>query len=187
MVGDRFDTANSAASHSDERRREAAHPPGGAAISVLRAPFALRTWKRTAYALLALPLTVVSVVLSVLGRGRTGRVLHARACRTFLDVELGLRPHSQPWARAGYALLGLPLNAAALFITVYLWAATIGNIAYPLRPDSGDLATAWGGPTLAGAWAVHGSGGLVFLFVTPWIIFGLTWLQAALARRAFGA
>lgn len=136
--------------------------------------------------LLALPLTVLGVALSVIGRVRAARLLHARACRAFLDVDLYPRPTGQTWAWIGFALLSVPLNAVALLITVYLWAITIANIAYPLRPDTGDLTTAWGGPTLAGAWAVHGSGGLLLLFVTPWIVLGLTRLQTALVRRAFG-
>jgi hypothetical protein len=56
-----------------------------------------------------------------------------------------------------------------------------------LRPDSDDLSNAWGGPTLAGAWAVHGTAGLAFLLLAPWIVKGATALQGRLARRMLGS
>jgi len=44
----------------------------------------------------------------------------------------------------------------------------------------------WGGPSLAGAWAVHAAGGLAALLLTPWVVQALTWLQARLARGLLG-
>jgi len=156
--------------------------------SILRAPFTAATWKATAYALIALPLAVVGVVLAAAGRHDTARALQARACRALLDVDLG-----QPGAVTGrgavlgHALLSVPVNAAVLILTIYFWTVVLVNVACPWRPDTDDLSNAWGGPTLAGAWAVHAAGGLVFLFVAPWIVRGLAQLQAALSRRMLEA
>jgi hypothetical protein len=62
------------------------------------------------------------------------------------------------------------------------------NLAYPLRPGTMDsYQHSWGGPSLAGAWAVHAAGGVVFLFTTPWIVKAITSLQGRLARRPAGA
>jgi len=61
------------------------------------------------------------------------------------------------------------------------------NIAYPLRPDSDDLSNAWGGPSLAGAWAVHGAAGLALLLLAPWVVNGVTALQGRLARTMLGS
>lgn len=62
------------------------------------------------------------------------------------------------------------------------------NIASRLRPDSSDLSNAWGVPSLAGAWAVHGTAGLVLLLVAPWIVKAVTtaqgWLAQTMLNRA---
>ena len=69
-----------------------------------------------------------------------------------------------------------------------MWSLVPANLAYPLRPGTMDsYQSSWGGPTLAGAWAVHAAGGVAVLFVTPWIVKAITWLQDRLARRLLGA
>jgi hypothetical protein len=152
---------------------------------VVRAPFTLPTWKRTVYALAALPLTIVGALLAVFGAGRRARELHVQASRALLRTDLGLRPVDHSGRRVlGHAVVSLPVHAGVALVTAYLWAVAAANIAYPLRPDTADLTNAWGGPTLAGAWAVHGTAGVVFLFATPWIVRGLTSVQVRLAARA---
>ena len=49
------------------------------------------------------------------------------------------------------------------------------------------LKSSVGWAELAGAWAVHAAGGVAVLFVTPWIVKAITWLQDRLARRLLGA
>jgi hypothetical protein len=94
------------------------------------------------------------------------------------------RQHSSAWAyRRRGRVVSLPVHLGVALVTAYLWTVAAANIAYPLRPDTADLANAWGGPTLAGAWAVHGTAGVLFLFATPWIVRGLTGLQVRLAGR----
>jgi Putative sensor len=87
-----------------------------------------------------------------------------------------------------HAVLSLPLNLVSLALTVYLWSLFPANLAYPLRPGTMDsYQHSWGGPSLAGAWAVHAvGGGLVFLFANPWIVKAITSLQGRLARRLLG-
>jgi hypothetical protein len=46
-------------------------------------------------------------------------------------------------------------------------------VVYPIRPllgMDGEYRDAWGGPTLAGAWAVHALGGLAFWLLVPWVL-----------------
>jgi hypothetical protein len=154
-----------------------------------RAPFSAVTWRRTRYTLLAVPVGVVSVPLALLGRYREA----ARLQRDLARRDLGLRM-DQPSRRdtAGrvlaHALLGLALNAISLALTAYLWFVVPMNLAYPLRPGlSGSYQDSWGGPTLAGAWAVHAAGGLAILFAIPWVVKGTAALQGRLARRLLGA
>jgi hypothetical protein len=83
-----------------------------------------------------------------------------------LGVSLERPPRRRVDGRVlGHALLTLPLNALSWALTVAVWALAVVSIACPLRPDSDDLSNAWGGPSLAGAWAVHGSAGLVLLLL----------------------
>lgn len=71
-------------------------------------------------------------------------------------------------------------------MTIYGWAITFANLAYPLHPDTDDLSNAWGGPTLADAWAVPALGGLLFAFVTPAVVRLLATVQARLLRALVG-
>jgi hypothetical protein len=133
-----------------------------------RIPFTAEPWRRTGYVLLAAPAAIRAVADGGRAQQRYARRLLGR------DVpERRLR-----------GLLGLPLDLLALVITGYGWMIAIANIGYPARwlvGMGGSLADAWGGPTLAGAWAFHlVVGGLPALFATPWLLRGLTHLQVRL-------
>lgn len=147
--------------------------------------FSVDTWRRTLYVLLAPPVSLVCIPLALLGGSRAAAGLQRGLARRFL----ALRTH-EPAPREGagrvftHALLSLPLNLVGLALTAYLWLLVPINVAYPLRPGTMDsYQDSWGGPSLAGAWAVHAAGGMVALFVTPWVVKAVTWLQAGLARR----
>lgn len=133
-------------------------------------PFTPEPWWRTLWVALAVPLAV----LSLADGGRLQRRLARRALGR--DVR----------ASRLRGLLALPLAAVALVVTGYGWSIVALNLAYPVRPlvgGDGAYADAWGGPTLAGAWAFHAVfGGLTFLFAMPWVLRGLT----ALHVRALG-
>lgn len=164
-------------------------PPGDAPappVSWWRLPFSADTWRRTLYAVVALPVAVVCVPLTVVGGSAAATRLQEGLASRLLELRVNAPRHRGVDGRVlGHALLSLPLGVVSLVLAVYLWLLVIGNVAYPLR--GGDLSTAWGGPSLAGAWAVHGAGGLAFLFVTPWIIKGVTTLQGRLLQRMLGA
>ncbi|MGY0003438.1 hypothetical protein [Micromonospora sp. I033] len=101
---------------------------------------------------------------------------------------LGRAPRRPGRLRAlGGALLALPVAVASTALTAVLaFLVLINVLAYPFRPWLGLgeqtanawYADAWGGPTLAGAWATHAA--LVLLLVVPpliWAVRGLTALQ----------
>jgi hypothetical protein len=155
--------------------------------SMLRAPFTGETWRRAAYLLLALPAAVLCLPLALIGSPAAGRIQRSLARRLLgADVPEADRA-SKPLALA-HAVLTLPLNLIATVVTGYFWFVMLINLGYPLRPDSDNYAHSWGGPTLAGAWAVHLLGGTVLVgLVMPWIIKGFTKLQARLVRAFHGA
>ncbi|MER7268855.1 hypothetical protein ABT344_11180 [Micromonospora carbonacea] len=101
--------------------------------------------------------------------------------------------------RFGRGLLAVPIALANAALTATLLGLTFINVAYPLRRYIGlggnsgggvwasTYDNAWGGPTLLGAWVVHGGG--ILLLVVPtlaWAIRGLLGVQERLvgARRA---
>jgi len=119
------------------------------------------SWRCIGRALLSVPLTVAALV-------RRGRPTWRRVAAVPLSLVAT--------AVAGYVLAGLALN-----------------LAYPARYDSfpdnltrltesdPDLSTAWGGPTMAGAWAFHALVGLLIFGIGGiWLVRGLMNLQARL-------
>ncbi|SCF08562.1 hypothetical protein GA0070214_10676 [Micromonospora chaiyaphumensis] len=90
----------------------------------------------------------------------------------------------------GGALLALPVAVASTALTAVLaYLVLINVVGYPLRPMLGLseqtgtawYENAWGGPTLAGAWATHAA--LILLLAVPpvvWAVRGLTALQLRL-------
>jgi hypothetical protein len=146
-----------------------------------------RHWRRTLYVLLALPVGIACVPWSILGGSPAAARLQQGLASRLLAVRPGWPRRRRLDGRVvGHALLSLPLNALSWALTVAIWALAAANIAYPLRPDSHDLSNAWGGPTLAGAWAVHGAAGLALLLLAPWVVNGLTALQGRLLRAMLG-
>ncbi|MET7984311.1 hypothetical protein [Streptomyces sp. NPDC005281] len=169
----------------------------------VREPFRADTWRRVAYALLALPVGVACVPLSLLG-APTGRWQRTLAHR-FLGLREGIpqgipqgipegipeggRPVSRPGSAGppgpmeglAHALLATPLNLLVLAVTGYGWSIVPMNLGWPLRAGS-DYASAWGGPTFAGAWAFHALlGGLGFLLIMPWLGRAMAAVQLRLA------
>lgn len=146
------------------------------AWQLVREPFTAATWRRSAYAVLALPVGVACVPLALLGAptARWQRTLVQRFLRTDL-------PGTARRGGLGHALLATPLNLITAFVTLYGWSIVPMNLAWPLRAGS-DYSDSWGGPTFAGAWAFHVAlGGIGFLLLMPWLVRGLTAVQLRLA------
>jgi hypothetical protein len=150
---------------------------------ILREPFRGETWRRALYLLLALPVGVLCVPLALVG-GPVGRI-QLGLQRRLLGAEFEVRERGGVLGVV-YALAGVPLSLVAAVVTFYFWFVVVLNLGYPLRPDS-DPTGAWGGPTMAGAWALHGiAGGVGFLLLTPWVAKGFTALQTRLAAGLLG-
>jgi hypothetical protein len=155
-----------------------------------RAPFTPDTRRRSLYALLALPVGVASVPLALLGGGAAAARLQRGLGHRLLALPVAAPPRRAGTRAAAHALLSLPLNLVAFALTGYLWLAVLANLAYPARPwfglGDGSYQDSWGGPTLAGAWAVHAAGGLLFLFLLPFLVRALTGAQGRLLHGLLG-
>lgn len=142
-----------------------------------RSYFGSSFWRRSAYAFAALPVGVVSL---------TGVRVQAALAHRLLEVP-SVRPGRVRTSL--HALLSLPLGVLSLLAAGYGWSIVVLNLLYPARwliGMGGSLKGAWGGPTLAGAWAVHAAGGLVMLLLMPVLMRGVTTLQTRLMLRVLG-
>jgi len=135
-------------------------------------PFQLRSWIPVASLIVQPCAAVLAGILRLLGRRQ-----HVPAV---LRLPLpGPAPSAcadrSPWRAVVTRIVP---GAAVACVVAYLAAMIPVNVLYPLRPDTtaADLNRSWGGPTLAGAWAVHVA-----------LIIPILWLCPLLARPlAFG-
>jgi hypothetical protein len=138
------------------------------------------------YPLLALPVGLVCLGLIVVGKFAT-----AASLQRGLVTRLLALPVAEPSSRRtlAHSLVSLPVNVASFVLAAYVWLLLPVNLGYPWRDDTTaeSLQDAWGGPTLAGAWAVHAIGAvLIFGLVGLPILTGVAWLQGRLARGMLG-
>ena len=76
--------------------------------------------------------------------------------------------------------MSIPLGVLGLWLAFMLGPNTLRNLLYGFVVGDG-YTDAWGGPTLAGAWAVHAAIALAAVPVGLWLVRGLTALQRRLA------
>ena len=180
-----------------------------------RIAYSMSTWRRVGYAVAAPPTCVVCLVLAAAGRARVAAPYQRRLGRGLLGLPPG--GGSPPAVRgvrvfAG-SIAGLLTGIVCWTVLQYLAFFLFINLGFPLRgylsfgsrsgvavpwwgihriSSSGDVwashyANSWGGPTLAGAWAVHAGLALVTLGpVLLWAVRGLTWLQGTWALALLG-
>ncbi|MFI1718985.1 hypothetical protein [Streptomyces litmocidini] len=138
-------------------------------------PLIRRTLHTAARAFPALPVGLAAVALTL--TGQPGRAARLRARLTGGAGWTGGRV-------LGRAVLGLPLDAAAFVLIGYALFNSVRNFGYPIWYLDTDYHQAWGGPTMAGVWAVHGLGWLLCLAVLlHWPVRWLAGGQRALDRR----
>jgi hypothetical protein len=177
-------------------------------LSFWRIAYGAGTWRRIGYAVVALPVSVVCLALLLAGRTRTAARYQHRLARGLVGLPAG-EATSRPWGVQVLAcsIAGLAGGLVSWVVLQYLGFLVFINLAFPIRnylafgsrsgvalpwlgihrvstPGSVWASTydnSWGGPTLAGAWAVHA--GLILISVVPllaWAIRGLTRLQGRL-------
>jgi hypothetical protein len=152
-------------------------------MEILRTTFGAASWRRVGYAAVSAPVGVAALVLTLAGQqGRAGR-LQQRVARALLGGPGPARP--RPAGTLAYALLSIPLGVVGLWLAFALVPNTIRNLLYGFVVGDG-YRDAWGGPTLAGAWAVHAVLALALVPVGLWLVRGLTALQRRLADGLLG-
>ncbi|MCP2276021.1 hypothetical protein APR11_000696 [Nocardia amikacinitolerans] len=136
---------------------------------IMRPVRSLARW--AAYALAALPLAAAPVAVRMRVPRRRLREPIRRRGITPVRVVI----HSA--LSAGVGLL-------AWFLGLLATIAFVRGVGYPLVAAN-DYENSWGGPTLAGAWAVHAALGVGLLPVWLAMLAGLGALQLRLIRKLF--
>jgi hypothetical protein len=186
----------------------------GTVLSFWQVAYGVGTWRRIGYAIAAVPVCVVCLVLALAGRagtaaryqrslasGLTGRAAGETApslvaARVLVGSVAGLAIGLVSWAVLQYLALHAFLNLG-FPLRNYLTIDEQSGVAFSLwglrrvSPTGSIWAStydgSWGGPTLLGAWAVHA--GLVLVSSVPlllWAVRGLTRLHGGLIRTVLG-
>ncbi|MFD0360740.1 hypothetical protein ACFQZZ_04680 [Nocardia sp. GCM10030253] len=106
-----------------------------------------------------------------------------RVPRRMLGVSFPMGARSGLRA-AVHSVLAIIVCVLSWFLAFLATLAAVRGIAYPLIGDN-DLEHSWGGPTLAGAWAVHA---LAVVSLPAWLalLAGLGVVQVRLSRQLLG-
>ncbi len=136
-------------------------------MTFLATTFGADSGRRLAYGMVAAPVGLAALGLTVIGRPGRAAALQRRVTGRLLGVP------AVPRDRFPYALLSVPLGILGLWLAAMLGPNTVRNLLYGVFAGDG-YATAWGGPTLAGAWAVHAVLALALVPVGLWLVRGLT-------------
>ncbi|MFJ9950353.1 hypothetical protein [Kitasatospora sp. NPDC091207] len=146
------------------------------------------TWRRSAYALASLPVGLVSLPLALLGRSATAYRLQRGLAVRLLGAPIVEPSRGRLVRSLVHGVLAVPLQLFAALLTGVLWGDFLARgLCYPLAEWGQDVSKAWGGPTMAGAWAAHFAVGLLTLAILLPVVRLLTAGQGRLAVRLLGA
>ncbi len=139
--------------------------------------FGAPMWRSVVYGLLSLPAGIASLLLALVGAHQAAARLQGGLAKRWLRLSLAPPHGGYRWGRlTTHALLTWMIGALCWVLVALAGPDTTRNVLlYPIT-DGDDVARAWGGPTLAGAWAVHATLALLLLPVELWLLRGLTGL-----------
>ena len=141
-------------------------------------------WRSLASGVLSLPAGIASLLLALVGAHPAAARLQRGLANRWLRRALTPPHRGDRWGRVlTQALLTSTLGVLCWLLVALAGPNTVRNVLlYPITDGAG-VARAWGGPTLAGAWAVHAALALLLLPVELWLLRGLTGLQGRLTAR----
>jgi hypothetical protein len=146
--------------------------------------FGAPMWRSLTYGVLSLPAGIASLLLALVGGHRAAARLQRSLADRWLRRALTPPQNGDRWGRVILqALLASTLGVLCWLLVALAGPDTVRNVLlYPITDGAG-VARAWGGPTLAGAWAVHAALALLLLPVELWLLRGLTGVQGRLTAR----
>jgi hypothetical protein len=149
--------------------------------------FGVPMWRSVVYGMVSLPAGIASLLGALVGAHRAAARLQRGLADRWLRRALTPPQGGDRWGRVVLqALLASTLGVVCWLLVALAGPNTVRNVLlYPIT-DGDAVARAWGGPTLAGAWAVHAALALLLLPVELWLLRGLAGLQGRLAARLLG-
>src|SRR5690348_1484008 len=110
--------------------------------------------RRAVYALAALPVALYCLGLLAAGRVSAAATVRLRSLRRAAGLPVSAAPASG--RLTSHLLLSLPVDVVVFVVGGYVWLLLPMNLLFPARLAlfGETLAGSWGGPTMAGAWAV---------------------------------
>jgi hypothetical protein len=139
---------------------------------LLRRALGRDAWRRALRALGLLPVSLASIVAAPCGRLRWAAGVHAR-----LTGRRAAPPSGRTLAAS---VLGVPLGLAAWVVGLLVGPNTVRNVLLYGLTDGDGTEHAWGGPSLAGAWAVHAVLAFAFLPIGVALLGAIARLHARL-------
>lgn len=147
----------------------------------------IRLLRSIGYAVALVPVSLLAIGRSLLGRAdgvhRTWRRL-ARFQGSPDPIRLR-RPGIVGALLSG--LMSLALGLLGWFLVMILVIAVVRGPFFGFVEDGPFGPATWGGPTMAGAWAVHAGVAVPVIVALPFVLRGLGSLQAAAIRRIYGS
>ena len=146
-----------------------------------------RLARSIAYDALLVPVGVRTMADAVLGEARTAVRRWRRLGRLLNQEEAAAGESPVGVGRVfGYGLLSSVLGLMSWFLLMLAVTAVVRGPFYGFVEDGPFGPGTWGGPTKAGAWAVHAAVSLPAIVVFLLALRGIAWLQAALVRGLDG-
>jgi hypothetical protein len=139
------------------------------------------------YDVALVPVSLLALVRSLLGRADAVHQTWRRLARFqgSADPIRLRRPGVVGAVLSG--LVSLALGLLSWFLVMMLVIAVVRGPFFGFVEDGPFGPETWGGPTKAGAWAVHAAIAIPIIVLLPFVLRGLGLLQAAAIRRLYGS
>jgi hypothetical protein len=139
------------------------------------------------YDLALVPVSLLAIVRSLLGRSDAVHQAWRRLAR-FQGSPDPIRLR-RPAAVGSVVngLVSLVLGLLSWFLVMMLVMAVVRGPFFGFVEDGPFGPETWGGPTKAGAWAVHAAIAVPIIVLLPFVLRGLALLQSASVRHLYGS
>lgn len=152
-----------------------------------RGSLTMRLIRSSGYGVALVPVSLLAIGNSLLGRADTVHRTWRRLAR-FQGSPEPIRLRRPGVASVVFScLVSAALGLLSWFLLMLLMISVVRGPFYgfvetgPVGPGT------WGGPTKAGAWAVHAAVAVPIIVALPFVLRGLALLQAAAIRRLYGS
>ncbi|MEV6415752.1 hypothetical protein [Kribbella sp. NPDC051718] len=161
-------------------------PPTDGPLSGRR-PLTSRLIRSIGYDLALVPVSLLALVHTLLGRSDAVHQTWRRLARFHGSPDPIRLRRPGLFSTVLSALVSLVLGLLSYFLVMLLVTAVVRGPFYGFVEHGPFGPGTWGGPTKAGAWAVHAAISIPIIILIPFVLRGLALLQSASIRRLYGS